>query len=395
MYHFILCFLIIFLFSFQANGKKTDYISTTNPDQIIVNLTKSPSTSISISWRTKNTVSEGHIEYFLKNSSNTLSKKADLNIINTNNYILIKNDPITHRYSVTLKNLLANQKYTYRACNLNCSDWYNFQTAPNNEKTEFQFMYLGDPQTGLKNWSKNYNRTVLANSKSRFTVISGDLVNKGGNRAQFDQLFGEATTAFANTGLLPVLGNHDIRGNGKNLYKQTYMLPQNGPNKKESNYWIKYGATLFLMLNSNSIDKYSEQANWIEDVINNTPARWIILAFHHPIWSSHPIRDNKTLRKIWMPIIEKMGVDLVLNGHDHAYMRTYPTIQGKKVEKGPIYVVSFSGSKIYPYAKRSITAVGMFNTSTYQLIDISYNTLKYRAFTWQNILVDEFTVEHK
>ncbi len=54
--------------------------------------------------------------------------------------------------------------------------------------------------------------------------------------------------------------------------------------------------------------------------------------FHHPVYPSHPWRDTPALREHWVPIFDKHHVDLVLQGHDHAYLRTYPLRGHRRVD---------------------------------------------------------------
>src|SRR5262249_34449313 len=119
---------------------------------------------------------------------------------------------------------------------------------------------------------------------------------------------------------------------------------------------------------------------------------------HHPVYASHPRRDSRVLHDSWVPIFDKHHVDLVLQGHDHAYLRTHPLHADRRVafaERGTIYVVSVSGTKYYDQRERPETAVGFTNLSTYQTIDIQVpeSRLVYRAFDATGREVDHFTIE--
>ena len=69
---------------------------------------------------------------------------------------------------------------------------------------------------------------------------------------------------------------------------------------------------------------------------------------HHPIYPSHPWRDLPALRERFVPIFDKHHVDFVLQGHDHAYQRTYP-LRGHRARRTPaggtIYLMAVSGDK--------------------------------------------------
>jgi hypothetical protein len=88
----------------------------------------------------------------------------------------------------------------------------------------------------------------------------------------------------------------------------------------------------------------------------------------------------------------------VLQGHDHAYLRTYPLRGGRGVGTtggGTVYVVSVSGDKYYDQAPRDYTEVGFTHVSTYQTIDLSArdHRLVYRSFDADGRERDAFTIE--
>jgi hypothetical protein len=105
--------------------------------------------------------------------------------------------------------------------------------------------------------------------------------------------------------------------------------------------------------------------------------------FHHPVYASHPTRENPEIAAAWIAAFERAGIDLVLQGHDHAYLRTHPMRAGQVAseEEGITYVVAVSGDKFVDQEPRPYTEVGFINTPTYQLIDIDpkQKTLLYRA----------------
>ena len=94
------------------------------------------------------------------------------------------------------------------------------------------------------------------------------------------------------------------------------------------------------------------------------------MAYHHPAYSSAPNRDNAKVRDHWTPLFDKYHVDLALQGHDHAYLRTHPMKDQKPVAspaEGTVYIVSVSGTKYYEQAERDYTHTGLTKVSTYQV----------------------------
>lgn len=84
---------------------------------------------------------------------------------------------------------------------------------------------------------------------------------------------------------------------------------------------------------------------------------------------------------------------MVLQGHDHAYLRTHPMRDGEVAEdgEGTVYVISNSGSKHYEQDDHPYTAVGMTDTQFYQTLDVQLedDRLVYRAYTLDGEMIDE------
>jgi hypothetical protein len=104
------------------------------------------------------------------------------------------------------------------------------------------------------------------------------------------------------------------------------------------------------------------------------------------------------VRQLWGALFDKYRVDLALQGHDHAYLRTYPMFDGKRVgspAEGTIYIVSVSGTKFYDQGDFDYTEFGMTNVPTYQVLDIEIgeDTLKYKAYDIEGKVRDEFVIE--
>ena len=384
--------LIIILLLFCSCGN-TRYPSGATPDQIVINYSATADSGVAVSWRTNSSVASGYVELKEQGAENASIVTATSESIDSIKYVLVKNDPVIKRFSAELIALQPDTSYCYRACATtdHCSSWRQFTTAPADPRESFEFAYLGDSQLGGLAWSNKFHRLIKKNPHIRFALIAGDLVDNGNNRAQIDQLLSQEN--FASIGFLPVLGNHDVAGKGGELYTEIYALPTNGSTVPEHDYWIKYGSTLIMVLDSTNPADYVQQAAWVEKVVSENPARWKIISFHYPIWSSLPSRNNVELRKALMPVLEKTGVHLVLNGHDHAYLRTYPLIDGKVAAQGPVYMIAVSGPKHYiDQVNSEIIARKFVMISTYQKVEVSYDRIRVSAYSWNDVLMDSFEI---
>jgi len=238
----------------------------------------------------------------------------------------------------------------------------------------------------------------LRRPDAAFYIMAGDLVNRGAERDDWDSLFHNAAGIYDRRQLVPVIGNHECQGGQPNLYLQLFNLPTNGPTTiaPERAYAFDYGNALFLVLDSNL--KPELQAEWIEQQLASTTAKWKFVIYHHPMYSSAPKRDNKSVRESWGPIFDKYHVDLALQGHDHAYLRTFPMKDKRPaggVKDGTVYIVSASGTKFYKQDTRDYTEFAMTNVATYQVLDIqiSGDRLLYRAYDIDGALRDELVIE--
>ncbi|HCQ85600.1 MAG TPA: phosphohydrolase, partial [Verrucomicrobiales bacterium] len=306
--------------------------------------------------------------------------------------------PFCHRFTVTLRDLEPDTTYVYSVGDGAEDHWTElaeFKTAPASTKP-FSFIYMGDAQNGLDRWGSLVHTAFRERPDAAFYIMAGDLVNRGGDRDDWDSLFENAKDIYDRRPLVPAIGNHEDQD--PTLYLREFDLPKNGPEKveKERAYWFEYSNALFVILDTNI--SAESQASWLKDVLNQSSATWKFVVYHHPAYSSAPSRDNPSIREHWLPLFDEHHVDMALQGHDHAYLRTYPMKDGKRVDttnEGTVYIVSVSGVKMYDQDPRDYTEFGMTNTATYQVLDIqiSGDRLVYRAYDTDGNLKDELVIE--
>lgn len=381
----------------------TQYPATEKPDQIVLTWSDDPKTSQTIQWRTSTKIKKGFVSY---------AKKADFNRFNPRKPIRVAavttkletptllNDPLVHRHTAVLRNLEPGTTYVYSVGDGSESGWTElaeFTTAPAGTQP-FSFVYMGDAQNGLDRWGSLVHNAFRSRPDAAFYVMAGDIINRGAERNDWDSFFYNAAGIYDRRTLVPALGNHEYQGGSPRLYLEQFALPHNGPGTipPECAYSFEYGNALFVVLDSNLSAK--AQTQWLEERLSQTKATWKFAVYHHPAYSSGGNRDNLEVRTEWVPLFDKYHVDLALQGHDHAYLRTYPMKGNQRVadpKTGTIYIISVSGTKHYSQAKHDYTEFGMTNVSTYQVLDlqISGNRLIYRAYDTEGKLRDEFVIE--
>ncbi len=376
----------------------TEHPSSGKPDHVVLTWSGDPATTQTIQWRTDTTIAEGRVEYRQGSEGSVMEAAAVRSAVSDPELL---NDPECHRFTVTLRGLEPDTTYSYRVgtgSDDGWTEWTAFTTAPDGPKP-FSFIYMGDAQNGLDTWGVLAHKSFEHRPDVSFYVMAGDLVNRGIQRDDWDKFFHNATGIYDRRQLIPAIGNHEDQGrDGPWMYLDMFDLPDNGPDAIDSEraYSLEYSNAIFIILDSNLSP--SVQEDWLEEQLANTDATWKFVVYHHPAYSSSPNRNNPLIREHWTPLFDKYHVDLAMQGHDHAYLRTFPMYDQKPMEspdEGTIYVVSVSGTKYYDQGDFDYKAVGMTNTSTYQVLDIVIdgNTLTYKAYDVDGKLRDEFVIK--
>jgi hypothetical protein len=382
---------------------KTQHPSQNRPEHVVLTWSDDPRTTQAIQWRTSRNIKRGVVRYQPKSAGSVLQdpsarlQRATTSALSTPTLV---NDPLIHRHTAVLTRLKPGTTYVYSVGDGSAEGWtapVEFTTAPEGA-VPFSFVYMGDAQNGLDQWGILLRNAFAARPDAAFYLMAGDLVNRGAERWDWDSFFENSKNVFDRRQLVPAIGNHECQGGEPRLYLEQFALPRNGPRglTPERAYAFEYSNAKFIILDSN-VDP-AKQTRWLEQQLANTRATWKFVSYHHPAYSSSGTRDNEALRNAWTPIFDKYHVDLALQGHDHAYLRTYPMRGQQRVKDpkdGTIYIISVSGTKFYDQAKHDYTEVGFTKLPTYQVLDIHINgnKLVYRAHDIDGKVRDEFVIE--
>ncbi|WP_419211303.1 fibronectin type III domain-containing protein [Maribacter sp. X9] len=374
--------------------RKTIFPSSNQPDQIMLTWSGDPSNSMDVQWRCNSTVKDGTVQYWKKNSNDTLSSKAKVSVMEDR---MLYNDRYINRFTSNLNHLEADMSYEYRVGSAASKSWStvrNFKTEAKDSK-EFSFIWFGDTHRDPK-WAELLNDAHLRHPETSFYSIAGDLVSTGLYRTEWDQFFGYSKDVFSYKPLMPVPGNHDRQdGLGAWMYYQLFSLPENGPEKVdlESTYAFRYGNALLLMIDATQPNE--AQTRWIEDQLKNSNATWKFAMFHFPPYNfEEPYLD---IQQEWGGLFDTYHVDMVMSGHIHYYMRSKPINNGTVVDSfadGTVYAVSIGTHGNHddigeePYAEKRFKD-GQF----YQYMTLTDKTLKYTTYNKLGEMVDELLIK--
>jgi 3',5'-cyclic AMP phosphodiesterase CpdA len=200
-----------------------------------------------------------------------------------------------------------------------------------------------------------------------------------------------------------VLGNHDVKTKGGKPLLDALYLPVNDQDGTERFYSFDYANVHFAGLNSNAdMPPDSDQAIWLERDLAASPAVWKLVYFHHPLFSSSSHGSNLKLRQELEPLLDRHHVDLVLNGHDHDYERSFPLREAEVVDaaqepdyldpQGAVYVVTGGGGKdLYGKGKSYFTAQSE-SVHHFTRLEVNGFHLTLTAFRMDGSLLDHMTI---
>jgi acid phosphatase type 7 len=402
-----------------ARGRvwKTRVVSTEHPSQVTIAFGADPARELVWSWTTSPQVTSTRLRIRPNRRGRIACDPGVAGRENFDDFRVVLgdstdlevhdllNDPVIKRHRLAVDGLEPDTVYMYALGDGTADGWGPWQlikTAPE-RGSSVSFLYLGDAQTGLEGWGRLLAAAYRRHPSINFVMLAGDLVDRGNERSNWDHFFLRAAGVFDRVPLLPCVGNHEYLDLGPRLYRGFFELPRNGPSgiAPDLVYSFEAGDACFAVLDS-TLAAYDpgaarKQADWLDETLSKSRATWKFVMLHHPLYPSHPWRDIPALRQRLVPVFDKHHVDFVLQGHDHAYQRTYPlrgNARAKSPASGTIYLMAVSGDKFVEQTSRDYVEVGRAGVSTYQTfeIDPKTNLLTYRAWTEEGKVLDELSI---
>ena len=339
---------------------------------------------------------------------------------------------------VDLSGLEPSTKYTYTiSVGGKTSKEYSYET-PAFGTESFSFAAVGDPQlyannldANIEGWTKTVNEVLTDGTDYSFLFSLGDQINEyyAADGSNLDKVETEYSGFFNNENLSSIalatlVGNHD-NGNNSTLYTEHFQMPgvtSYGQNREgDGDYSFTYGGVQFMVLNTSNLSIADHKAFLEETLKKNPDANWNVVCFHKSMYSvaSHVTEgDIVQLRTGLSPIFKQLGIDVVLQGHDHVYARSYimggedgMTADVQKTEDGKAltdiyqpdgvqYVTlnSGSGSKFYNITNEAFTYTAVQNQEkvpNYSKVEVTPDTFTVTTYrTSDQSVVDTFTL-HK
>lgn len=114
-------------------------------------------------------------------------------------------------------------------------------------------------------------------------------------------------------------------------------------------YSYDYNNAHFIVLNTNNLSDSKalsdDQLAWLKADAQASDAQWKIVVLHKALYSNgshYDDKDVKAMRKQLCGLMPDLGIDIVLQGHDHVYLRT-DVMDNNEVVKAEEQKITFGG----------------------------------------------------
>ncbi len=238
-----------------------------------------------------------------------------------------------NRHTVTIEGLKPGTTYYYRIGDASYGFWSDVATITTADNSDsFTFFHVSDSQGGSERhydkWSNLVDTAFTMYPDAAFLMHTGDHVDHGDNFKQWKWMFNSASEHLMSSVLMPTAGNHE--NHGEYALDDNFILP-NVPEQETMTgvyYSFDYNNAHFIVLNSNDDEDNGiseEQIEWMKADAAASDAEWKFVMLHKAPYSNGSHYDDGDvveLRKVLSKRMPELGIDMVLQGHDHVYLRT-------------------------------------------------------------------------
>jgi hypothetical protein len=317
---------------------------------------------------------------------------------------------------VVLPNLKPRTTYSYivgsNETNAKWSSPFTFTNGPFADPSTnrpMRFAVIGD--MGASNVSDPTIAHLVQLAQTRgydILLHDGDIAYADGVQMIFDEYGRKVQNFTAIAPTLLTIGNHEAIFFEGVPYQKRFIAPVS--NAPEPLYWSA-NVELVHIVGLDSESQFDTayisdaQINWLRSdlaAVNRSVTPWIVVMLHRPLYctSSHVECEvyGQLLQKAVEALFVEYDVDFVIQAHRHNYESFWPTNYGKRVNKGPVYVVNGSAGC------RELISHGFTKTapdnSRFRSYDYGYGMLEVNAtaLVWRfhrdsdNAVVDEFVI---
>ena len=323
-------------------------------------ITSSSATSRTVMWQSMVEQPEAVIEYGLHEGEQMFTARAESE--------LFRDDGVEmFLHNVRLSNLEPGRKYRYRLTNgQESTAWHTLQTDAG---TPFKALIFPDSQSNdYSDWQDIAQGAWQRNPDSSFFINMGDIVDNGEDHKQWQDWFAAVAGMIEDIPVAPLMGNHETydqqwKVRWPEAYLHHFVLPDNKSRDFAGQYYsFDYGPVHFIMLNTqwDELNEFKpglveEQLAWLRADAARSNRRWKIALLHKDVLQyglhKRPERQEgfSEAGQLFMPVLEELGVDVVLTAHLHTYRNRGHIRDFRRDPLGPLYILTgVAGNVRYP-----------------------------------------------
>lgn len=306
------------------------------------------------------------------------------------NQIMKINAEATEQKAV-LYGLVPNQDFCYRLYIYNdARDGVqapvegSFRTLYTPERKEVHFLALGN--TGGENpGAKVLLSEQMADKKADFLVHTGNLTVSGLNADANAEFFTPYKETLQTTPLFvaiganeygPDKGDQDSKSFVRTNYARFHTMTWSNATPKYYSFDTANARFIFLDANivkgavwAPEIDEESAQYKWLKTTLAGAAEKWKIVVLNTPLYSTGENGASAEAAARLIPLFEWYGVDLVLQGGEADYERTFPMRKDEPNPRGVTYV-TLGGGGATPTRRASTHPSTARFVSAYHYADI-------------------------
>lgn len=279
----------------------------------------------------------------------------------------------------------------------------SFRTAPGSGP--FRFLALGDSGGNTPQQFALRNQMLLEQGAA-LAIHTGDIAYPFGSHQTYESYYLQVyRDLMKQIPFYPVAGNHDVELDGGAPYLAIHDLPVLGvPDADRKRYYsFDWGDVHFVSLDSNLMPdavRGRRMLDWLNADLQATRKQWKIVCWHHTPYDGARGHEPEArlAREMFVPVIERHGVQLVLAGHSHIYERSHPLLRGERVTgagpgvEGIVYVTTGgAGGGLHPLTVSPQAAVSE-SADHYLRVEVDRTRLTVRAMGVGGREVDRFVI---
>lgn len=400
----------------QARGAAIHYdlldeVEARNIRQV---MTADPAHSRVIMWQSDYAVKEPVLDYRMEGKENgeTVPVQAEKFTDGGKN---------TWIYRARISGLEPGKTYGYRIRDgKKATAWMSLKAFAGNT---FKALVFPDSQSAdYSAWKATAMPAWQRNQDAQFFVNMGDQVDNGQDASQWNAWFDVVEPMAEKIPMATTVGNHETydlnwKVRRPEAYMKLFNLPQNGyaqyPNRF---YSFTVGDVHFVVLDTvfsemKDLEPNLEQdeIQWFRKDMEQNRQKWNIVVMHKdPLRYAFNPATGRTGRdegieqegKVWMPLFDEYGIDLVLSAHLHTYRNRGHIRDFRHNPDGPLYILTgVAGDVRYPglWKQHPLDeyVAPQPETDNYLVMTKTDDELQLQAFLPDGTLLDTATMEKK